>query len=158
MADEKGVRVLMAGADDDMKPLYAEHKANRVIFATYLQGGVLAIVTAPELSVETAKLWIKRRLDGFGKYEGSRESAAEAIRRKAIAAQGRAFVTRLKGILDHMGKMELPMMFSPDSHSQGTNLDRARKAEHIEVAVAVSGAVTGLPAGVKDLEDNEGES
>jgi hypothetical protein len=148
----------MAGVGDDMKPLYAEHKDGCVIFATVLQGGAVAVVTAPEISVETAKAWIKRRLAGFSKYEGARESAAEAIRRKAIAAQGKAFVTRLKGALDHMGKMEIPMMFSPDSHSQGTNLDKAREADYRVVTVAVSGAVTGLSADVKNLEDNEGRS
>lgn len=159
------MRVKIAGAGEDMKAAFAEHEfsgpiprpTDRVTFATSLRsgGGGVAIVTAPRLTPAQARAWIKRRMERFHAEDGARESREEAIRRKALAAQGEGFTRRLKATLTDPERMEADMMFSPHSHTAGRDLEAARRARDVvRLTVDAEGHVRGLPD--HDMVDTEG--
>lgn len=147
-------KVMMAGVGEDGQPLFAELADDRLTFGVALRDGKLALVEVPRLLLGEGRRWVRDRLARFAKYEDCRESAEEAIRRKALAAQGRIFLQRLKAGQDAEFLAELRTMFSPDSHDQGVPLTTVRAAPPVAITVSATGEVFGLPD--SKLRDTEG--
>jgi hypothetical protein len=132
----------------------ALHYPERVLFG--MMKRIPMIVTAPHLELRDALAWIGARQEMFRKYEGSRESLDEAIRRRAIAAQGVDFVKALLQVADEDIKGEITMMFSDTSH-HGIEDDVkavARRPGVLTLAVDKQGVVSGLPD--RMMTDNSG--
>ncbi len=110
----------------------AERHGDRIHFGALLKGGrtrgLIFKVIVPVLSVEDGAAWVASRIRGFSRFEGARESPLQAIQRKALAAQGRPYVNRLRSRLNTSARMELTMMFSGDSHHQAIPLDEVGQA------------------------------
>ena len=115
----KGKWKLSYGVAQGMKGVpQALHHEGKITFAFKTGTGKVYLVTADEISSQTALGWIKFRIHEFV-ANGGRESPKHKVLRKVIAAHGGDFVNGLRRDLAKIphGLMEWHTMFSIRSHT-----------------------------------------
>lgn len=147
-----------AASNHQKAPVFSMTDGKRVQFTTRLRSegmeGQVVRVNAPVLTTDEMVGLVQHRLNTFQRVQGSRESPRHAVIRKAIAAQGRGPVEQAKAKMNPEQQMELDMMLSPSSHTQGLPFEEGEGAHTL--VMSALGQVAGLET--VELADNDGQS
>ena len=136
--------VIAAGLSFKGAHFLAWHSTDSVLFAMHL-GGKPYLVSAPHYSLQEAVDIIRSRLTRLSNCSGCRESNRDKLFRKAIAAQGEAFLLEMRGVVSMDLERELERMFASASHSTVSDIWAVRAGKYGWIKIHRNGLVEGFP-------------